>query len=180
VKLGGVVGLEVSARPSAFVFYGVLGALAAALGVVRLNLRWPAALTLAGVGIGLHVLAVLVHHLGHATAAATVGYPMRGIRLYGPLASSVYPDDEPPLPANVHIQRAFGGPTFSFLFALVIAFIGPVMPERGIARLVWRWVLFDNLVDLGLGSFLPLEFTDGSTLGRYWGRASLLGRVLLH
>jgi hypothetical protein len=35
---------------------------------------------------------------------------------------------------------------------------------------MWRGVLLDNLFDLGLGSLLPLEFTDGGTLGRYWGR----------
>lgn len=170
MKLGSVLGLEVSARPSAFLVYGVLGGLVATYAAVRLNLRWPASFTLAGVCVGLHVLSVLVHHLGHATAAAAVGYPMRGIRFYGPLGSSVYPNEEPPLPANVHIRRALGGPTSSFLFTLLIALIRPVVPKRGVAHLVWRCVLFDNLFDLGLGSLLPLEFTDGSTLVRYWGR----------
>ena len=170
MKLGSVLGLEVSARPSAFLVYGALGGLVAAYGALRLNLRWPASLTLAGVCAGLHVLSVLVHHLGHATAAAAVGYPMRGIRFFGPIASSVYPTEEPPLPAHVHIRRALGGPTSTFLFTLLIALARAVVPDRGVAHFVWRCVLFDNLFGLGLGSLLPLEFTDGSTLARHWGR----------
>ncbi|MBW7885798.1 MAG: hypothetical protein H3C34_24840, partial [Caldilineaceae bacterium] len=37
----------------------------------------------------------------------------------------------------------------------------------------WWLLVFlavDNLVVLGLGAFLPLGFTDGSTILNWWGR----------
>ena len=46
-----------------------------------------------------------------------------GINLWGPLSSSIYPADEPPLPRSVHIRRALGGPLASLLltlFALIL------------------------------------------------------------
>ena len=56
--------------------------------------------------------------LGHARAAEQVGYPMEGVHLWGVLGTSVYPTDEPELPAEVHVERALGGPKASAVLAV--------------------------------------------------------------
>jgi hypothetical protein len=73
----------------------------------------------------------LFHHGGHATAARCVGHPMRGVRYWGPLATSVYPSDEPPLPPTVHLTRAAGGPVASLLLALAVAASSARLRVRG-------------------------------------------------
>ena len=88
-----------------------------------------------------HWFAGLVHHLGHAWAARRTGFPMSGIHCRLFLCASRYPRHEPMLPANVHIRRALGGPLFSFLLAVVVG---------------------------ALTALLPLGFTDGSTLLKWW------------
>lgn len=119
----------------------------------------------------LHVCSEVVHQLGHAAAARATGYPMIGIRLWWMLGSSVYPAGEPRLDARVHIRRALGGPTASALLtvlALVVwLLLRLVIPE-------WSWLglvlLVDSLAFFTLGAFLPLGFTDGSTLLRWLPR----------
>jgi hypothetical protein len=96
---------------------------------------------------------------------------MTGIRLWWMLGSSVYPADEPQLEAGLHIRRALGGPSASALLTVVALvlwlLLRAVTPE-------WSWVglvfFVDNLVFYTLGSFLPLGFTDGSTLLRWLPR----------
>jgi hypothetical protein len=168
MKLARLFGLDVSVQPSAGLTYGVLGIGLLVYAAVRLRLRPPAALSFAGGVLVLHILFVMVHHLGHAAAAWSVGYPMIGVRLYGPLASSVYPEGEPPLLARLHLRRAMGGPVASVLLALLIALLGPIYSRHRVGRVIWRILLLDNLVDLGLGSLLPLDFADGGTIRRYW------------
>ena len=112
----------------------------------------------------LHWIAVLLHQAGHATAARSTGYPMSGIRLWGVLGSSLYSPSEPALPPLVHFRRAMGGPLFSLLVTLLA-----LVPLLLLHSETWAWwlVLFfllDNLLVFTLGSFLPLGFTDGSTL----------------
>lgn len=115
----------------------------------------------------------IVHHLGHAFVARRTGYPMVGIRLgkYLIFGTSVYPADEEALPAAIHIRRALGGPTGSLLFTLVTGAIALAL--RPIGGVVWWVALFvclNNLVTFTLGAFLPLGFTDGSTLLEWWGK----------
>jgi hypothetical protein len=102
----------------------------------------------------LHVCSEVFHQLGHAVAARATGYPMTGIRLWWMLGSSLYP-----------------APSASALLTVVALvlwlLLRAVTPE-------WSWVglvfFVDNLVFYTLGSFLPLGFTDGSTLLRWLPR----------
>ncbi len=113
----------------------------------------------------LHWISDVCHQLGHAWVARQVGYPMREIRLVHILAASIYPKDEPELPAETHIRRALGGPPASFLLGLVGGIISwAVRPTGGMIYAVALFFFIDNALVLGLGAFLPLGFTDGSTL----------------
>jgi hypothetical protein len=98
---------------------------------------------------------------------------MTGIRLgkWALLGTSLYPADEQALPAAVHIRRALGGPIGSLLVSLVAA-VAALALRTGGGVLWWVGVFLflDNLVLLTLGAFLPLGFTDGSTLLRWWGK----------
>jgi hypothetical protein len=165
VRLGRILGLDVSAQPSSLVTYAALAGLLTAFGTSRLKLRLPAAVAFAGAGVTLHLLSLLVHHFGHALAARSAGYPMTGVRLFGPIASSVYPD-EPPLPVGTHLRRALGGPVSSFLFSCLILLIRPLARSSRVGQVLWWYLFFDNVFDFALGSLLPLEFTDGGTIRR--------------
>jgi Zn-dependent protease len=120
------------------------------------------------IGATAHFVSLLFHHLGHAVAARSVGRPMTGVRLWAGLGTSVYPDDEPELPASVHLIRASGGPLASLLLALTAA---ACLPRHGLSGALRQFVLFDNLFVLALGSLLPLPFADGGTFVK-WIRAS--------
>jgi hypothetical protein len=117
----------------------------------------------------LHWLSSLLHHLGHARAARRTGYPMREVRLLHVLAVSIYPRDEPELPAETHIKRALGGPPVNIILGLTslaaALFIGE---SGGLWYLLALFFGLENLLLYGLGAFLPLGFTDGSTLLEWW------------
>jgi hypothetical protein len=93
---------------------------------------------------------------------------MTGIHMWLLLDRTLYPPNEPPLPADTHIRRALGGPIMSIAVAFALSILALLIAPIG--GLVWYLVLFamlDSLLVFGLGSFLPLGFTDGSTL-LYW------------
>jgi hypothetical protein len=172
-KLGKVAGLNLSFRLSALagsmalfvVLFGV------AIGLLRL-MTWEAIGGSLAV-VFLHWVAAIAHQLGHARAGRQAGHPMNGIRLgqWGLLGTSLYPANEPALPAVVHIRRALGGPVGSLLVSIVAAIIALALRTSG--GLLWWLAIFfflDNLVVFALGSFLPLGFTDGSTLLKWWGK----------
>jgi hypothetical protein len=121
----------------------------------------------------LHWFSETVHQFGHAWAARRTRYPMTGIRFgtRAVLATSLYPPDEPPLPAMVHIRRALGGPIFSAWLSS-IAFILILMTIRTAAP-VWQFVLWffflENLFVMTLQVFIPLGFNDGATIW-HWAR----------
>jgi hypothetical protein len=165
----GTIGqLELSAGPSVLPGSFAFAALLAAL--LRRAGRTPAeAALVAGAALPLHWSADLWHQLGHAAAARATGFPMRGIHFWGLLSTSLYPEDEPPLPAEIHIQRALGGPAASLLAALVAAVLWRLARRPGPARDLARLALADHLL-LGLGALLPLPFTDGGTLLAWWPR----------
>jgi hypothetical protein len=118
----------------------------------------------------LHWLAALLHHGGHAVAARRTGYPMREIRLLHLLATSIYPRHEPDLPAEIHIRRALGGPAASFLAGLVGFGLAWLLQSNEPAYLLALFFALENLLVFGLGAFIPLGFTDGSTLLEWWPR----------
>ena len=170
-KLGKIAGLSLIATPAAIsgsilLFVVLLGV---AIGILRLDIGEAIVGSLAAVL--LHWVATIAHHLGHAWAARRTGYPMIGIRLgtSALLATSLYPPDESALPAAIHIRRALGGPTGSLLVSIVGAVIALLLRNSG--GLLWWLALFfflDNFVVFTLGPFLPLGFTDGSTLLHWW------------
>jgi hypothetical protein len=118
----------------------------------------------------LHWAAETGHQLGHATAARRTGYPMRGIRFFTVISEAEYPGDEPELPAAIHIRRALGGPLGGLVMSLVAlaawAAMLDVAPGAAWVALIF---LLDSFLTFTLGAFLPLGFTDGSTL-LHWMR----------
>jgi hypothetical protein len=170
-KLGKIAGLQLSARPAAVagsIMLLVVG-IGVAIGVLRLTI-WQAIVGSLVVVI-LHWAAVLAHQLGHAWAAHQTGYPMSGIRFgaLGLLGTSQYPSDEPELPAAIHIQRALGGPTGSLLASILAAIIALLLWNAdGMAYWLAIFFFLDSFLVFTLGPFLPLGFTDGSTLLEWW------------
>jgi len=173
-QLGQMAGLRITATPMMAVGLLLIWALLTLIGVRALAL--PAGVALAGGLMGglLHYLSELVHNLGHSIAARRTGYPMTGVRLGTFLffATSLYPDDEPPLPGKVHIRRALGGPIISIAVGLLLALLGLLLPASSglLYWLIW-FLAIDNFFILGLGAFLPLGFTDGSAILHWWGKA---------
>ena len=111
------------------------------------------------------------HHFGHWLAGKAAGYPMNGLLMVYVLAVGRYPQDEPELPARIHIQRALGGPLASLLLTLAAgALLGRLWPGGGVAAYLAAFAFLDNLLVFTLGALLPLGFTDGSTLLHWWPR----------
>ena len=172
-RLGTLAGLQLRVMPFALVGSLLLLVVLSGFAMVVLHISIGEALAGSLLAVLLHWVSTLVHHLGHAWAARQTGYPMSGIRfgMWGVLATSVYPPDEPTLPAKVHIRRAWGGPLGSFLFSLV-AFVIALLLRTVNESLGWVGTFFflDNLLVFTLGVFVPLGFTDGSTLWQWWGK----------
>jgi hypothetical protein len=172
-KLGRVTDLDLSAEPQAIVGTVLLWAFLSAVGAGLLDL--PPGQAIAGglVAAMLHWVSEFVHQWGHAWAARRTGYPMTGVR-FGKgllLGASRYPPDEGTLPAAVHIRRALGGPASSLLFSVLVGLIA--LASRSAGGVTWWVALFCFLENIGvftLGAFMPLGFTDGSTLLEWWPR----------
>ena len=170
-KLGKVAGLRLSATPAALagsilLFVALFGV---AIGILRLTVGESMIGSLAAVV--LHWSAALAHQLGHARAARRTGYPMSGVRFgaMGLLGASLFPHDEPELPAAVHIRLAWGGPTGSFFVSILAAiFVLLSLNSRGVSFWLAVFFFLDNFLVFTLGSLLPLGFTDGSTLLEWW------------
>ena len=173
-QLGRFAGLDLSVMPSAFVGTLILWIGLGALALTLLHISWTAAVVMGFIATLLHWFAETLHQLGHAASARRTGYPMKGIRYWGTLSSSLYPPDEPVLAGPIHIRRALGGPTSSFLVALLSGLFFSVLGALSASdwvRLLVLFFLIDNLLVFGLGALLPLGFTDGSTLLRWWGKS---------
>ena len=172
-RVGRLAGLELTATPSALTGSLVLFGLLLGAGAWFLALPLGVAALASLLAVLIHWLSELVHHLGHARAAWKTGYPMVGVRLgmWGLFATSLYPPAEPELPAAIHVRRALGGPLVSLSIALLAALaVMALRTNGGVPLFLALFALVDNLFVLGLGAFLPLGFTDGSTLLRYWGK----------
>ncbi len=181
IELGHIAGLRLTAHPSAWLTLLVIWAVLAVIGVSVLNLPVGAAVVGGLVAAVLHYASEMVHQLGHSIAARQTGYPMSGVAFWGPLGLSVYPKDEPALPGRVHIKRALGGPLLSlvltiiglllYLYASGTFTLGDAEPHLA-PVIIWVSLFFflDNLLVFTLGAFLPLGFTDGSTILHWWGK----------
>jgi hypothetical protein len=170
VRIGRVADLEVSFAPSALAGSAALWAASAEIGV----LVFRASLVEAVIGgllmTLLHWVSELFHNIGHARAARRTGHPMTGVQFWLVFGRSEYPADETDVTAQQHISRALGGPTGSAVVSLGAGLIAAIMVVTH-APLAWVGLLFflDNLLVFTLGAFLPLGFSDGSTL-IYWAR----------
>jgi hypothetical protein len=184
IELGDVAGLRITAFPNALIGFIGLWVILSIIAIVLPLLPPPHAILGAFSCTLLHFFSEFWHQLGHSWAARRTGYPMIGVRFWWLLGQSIYPKDEPPLPGKTHIQRALGGPTASFLLTMIAGVLHLIsallianapLEETYPSYLVafFHITLFfflDNLLVFTLGAFLPLGFTDGSTILRWWGK----------
>src|SRR5262245_23237112 len=168
-RLGTIYGVKITARPSAIVASIALWAVATEGASTFFHASLAAGIVQGLIIVLLHWLSDLLHQLGHAIASRSTGYPMSGLRLWFLLSSGLYPLDEPELPARTHVRRALGGPIMSLIVSVVAGVIALLMRNAG-SPYTWIAVFafLDNLLVFTLGAFLPLGFTDGSTLLRLW------------
>ncbi|MEZ4590337.1 MAG: hypothetical protein R3D55_04245 [Chloroflexota bacterium] len=170
-QLGQLIGVEIWFRLNSLLLSGLLWLLFSLAAYVWLGFSLGQAIFVGGTAVFLHWLGDTLHHLGHALAARQVGYPMQKIISWYVLMSSVYPKDEPPLHATLHIKRALGGPAVSLLLALVAGALLLFVPKDGsVAHALVAFAFWENLLVFFLGAFLPLGFTDGSTIITWWPR----------
>ena len=172
IKLFTIMNVTIYATPLMFVGMILAWAVYAGLAIVALEIRTGEAI------IGGLILAFLIeigeiqHQLGHATAAKQVGYPMTGVRLWLMIGTSLYPEDEPELPAKTHIKRALGGPIASAILAIFIAPIAFVLQSNDV-QFAWvvSFFLFTIVAVFTVAAFVPMMgISDGSTILRYWGK----------
>ncbi|HUF37694.1 MAG TPA: hypothetical protein VMN57_04160 [Anaerolineales bacterium] len=166
-SLGRFFGLEHTFAPSAIVGLALLWALLAAGAWYLLDQALPTAALLGLAGALLHFAGEAWHQLGHARAARRAGAPMKGVHYWWVLGSSIYPPDEDEQPPAVHIRRALGGPVASLWLAAGLAVLALALPPATPLFYLAAFACLDNLLVFGLGSLLPLGFTDGSTIIRY-------------
>jgi hypothetical protein len=164
IKLGRLMGLRISADPSALITSLLLWVMLSAVALFFLNRTLLVAIASGLIAVILHWVAVIWHQLGHAWAARRTGHPMVGMNMWGALSSSIYPPDEEPLPRSIHIQRALGGPLASLLLTILATIPLLILTQGTTAWWLAFFFFLDNLLVFTLGSFLPLGFTDGSTL----------------
>lgn len=178
-KLWKLAGLEISARPSVLVAVLGLWAVLSVAGMTLFKLKPRRAATAGLLATLLHWVTATWHQLGHARAAHLTGFPMRGIDYWGPLSTSMYPKQEGIVPADIHIQRALGGPIFSLLLSLVAGLlVFALRPLGGAAWFVALTFFADNFFTFTVGALLPIDFADGGTLRHWWGQRH--GRVVIN
>lgn len=174
IPLFSVLGVQTAITPLGLAAFGLAalltGGAAAWAGLAPAPALLAGALSALGMGVS-----EWLHQMGHALAARRVGYPMRALVFRTILAVSVYPDDEPDLPAALHIQRALGGFWVNLAAGLLLLAGQPMAAAGGAAAWVLGWLGFWNTVVLGLGALVPIDIpgqltTDGATLLRYWPR----------
>ena len=170
-RIGRLAGLDLSVVPSALWSMAAIWLGAGLIIFWLLGRGWGWAVLGGLLVVIIHWLSDFAHQYGHALAARRTGFPMTGLRFWGIFSTSLWPAGEPALPGRIHIRRALGGPIASILVgvaALIVAWL--IGPGGG---MLWWLALFaaaDNLLLLGLGAFLPLGFTDGSTILHWWKR----------
>ena len=168
-RLGTVGGVKITARPSAIIASIALWAVATEVATTFFGATLASGIVQGLVVTLLHWMSDLLHQAGHAIAARSTGYPMSGLRLWFLISSGLYPLDEPELPARTHVRRALGGPLMSLIVTFVAGVVALLMRNAG-SPYTWiaAFAFLDNLLIFTLGAFLPLGFTDGSTLLGLW------------
>ncbi|GAC1330236.1 MAG: hypothetical protein NVSMB17_07370 [Candidatus Dormibacteria bacterium] len=144
------------------------------LGVGLFHRSPPNALVGAALLVLLHWVSETWHNFGHFTGARRTGFPMEGVRLGTALlvfGTSVYPADEQPVSAAVHVQRALGGPISNIILGGLGLVLTLVLSSLR-SPFTWVGVVFtlENLLVFVVGNFVPLGFNDGSTLRYWWPR----------
>lgn len=171
ILIGTLYNLEISAKRSAFIGFGGVWLVLTLVGLFLIKLPLVESIVGGFLCAALHWLSELLHHLGHAGAARRAGYPMTGVLFVHVLGMSLYPRDEPELPGKIHIRRALGGPAASLIVTIIALLILLVAQAvGGLFYWVALWFFLDNLLVFFLGAFLPLGFTDGSTILKWWGK----------
>ncbi|MBZ0306557.1 MAG: hypothetical protein K8I82_10865 [Anaerolineae bacterium] len=166
--LGSIGGLNLTYDQTAVIGSMVLWIGLAAAGMVLFDLSLVEGILGGAAAVLLHWLSELLHQAGHARAARKTGYPMTGVHFFLILGRSIYPPDEGNLPGYVHVRRALGGPQLSLLVTVAAGITAAILnPMGGVVAALALFFLLDNLFIFTLGAFLPLGFTDGSTI-LYW------------
>ena len=171
--IGKITDLRLSVEPLFIVGTIVLWIVLSGMGSLLLELPFSQAVVGGLIAAFLYWFSEIIHQLGHAYAARRTGYPMVGILLgtYLFFGTSLYPENEEPLPAKIHIRRALGGPVSSLVFTGITAVVALILsPRKDIVSWIALYVCIINLLVFTIGPFLPLGFTDGSTLLRWWGK----------
>jgi hypothetical protein len=172
IRIGRLAGMEVSMAPTAQVCSVALFAVVFIATFVVLHFSLQSAVVGSALVVVLHFGSEVLHNYGHFRAARGGGHPMTGVTLVWLLGRSDYPADEGELPPAVHVKRALGGPKFSAMVSVVLAVLAFISYQLYVPL---HWVVIviaaDNLLVFTLGAFIPLGFTDGSTLLRYAGKS---------
>jgi hypothetical protein len=169
LRLGNIGALKIKTGLTTIYGFLLLLLIFSLIGWLGLNLGVGTAVLTAFIAAFLHYLGELWHQLGHAWTAKRSGWPMSGVMFVWVLAVSLYPRDEPELPAPIHIRRALGGPAASLLMTVMMGLVvWGIRPFSTPIDYLSLFFFLDNLLVFTLGALLPLGFTDGSTLLRYW------------
>ena len=171
IRLGSLAGTEIVVLPIALPFSLVLWIIFGAIALTALGMSFGLAVLLGLVVMLLHWLSEVVHHVGHVLAARRTGHPMQAIKIggiYGFLALSSYPTDEPALPDSIHVRRALGGPIASLFLTIIFGICALLL--RGPLWWAAIFLFAENLiftiqVALPMGKLLD---NDGNTLWRWW------------
>ena len=125
----------------------------------------------------IHWFSELGHQMGHASAARQTGYPMDTLRFMGPFSQTLFPEDEPELSPDVHIQRALGGPLASFGLSGIAWIVARLLAPLG-GLIAWTGQFFfrENFFFGTLGTLAPYDIkfgnvrfvSDGLSAWRWW------------
>ena len=173
IRVGRIAGMEISLAPGFYIATVLVGAIFFLMGIALFHKSPRNALVGAFALVLMHWVSETWHNFGHFTSARHTGFPMVGVRLGTAMlvfGTSIYPVDEPPLSAAVHIRRALGGPISNAILG-VVGLVAIVALNASHSTFTWVAVLFtlENFVVFVIGNFLPFGFNDGSTL-LYWMR----------
>jgi hypothetical protein len=164
-------GLRLTVTRAALAWFAGLALAMALLAWLLLALTAAEAVLAGALSAALFFVFEVLHHLGHALAARSTGYPMTGVRFFSVFAASQYPADEPALPRALHIRRALGGFWVNVLLGgLLLPAALAAWPQGGLPAWLLAYSAAANLFVLGIGSLLPIKvpggdgLTDGGTL----------------
>lgn len=170
LRFGSIAGMEIVVLPISLPVSLVLWIVLSVVAFAALSMSLGVAVLIGLLAMLLHWISELVHHIGHALAARRTGYPMQRVLvggIWGVLARSVYPTDEPVLPESVHVRRAVGGPLASLVMTVLFGVLALLVP--GPLRWVALFLFLENLL-FTVQLFLPMGSlldNDGNTLLRW-------------